>query len=238
MIARAALLAILGLSAAASLAAADPLWPGYPVAAGALPPYEVVTILRSAGFAPLRRPFLRGPDYVVRAVDRVGTDVRVIVDARSGRIVSAIPLDALPYRPRAVARYAPPPPAYGPDEGPAAYPPAYRPPRPYAYEPPQGPENGRAPAYEPYLPEEGPPPAAPQRSAALTPPKTPLPRPRPAEAPAKDASASAAPEQHSAAPPDTSPPAKSEAPAKADGNDGGKSSPPGATAMPPVAPLE
>jgi hypothetical protein len=57
-----------------------------------LPPYEVVTVIRSAGLDPLTRPFLRGRHYVIRAIDRDDREVRVLVDARRGEIVRIVPV--------------------------------------------------------------------------------------------------------------------------------------------------
>jgi hypothetical protein len=59
-----------------------------PAARAALPPYEVVTIVRSMGFDPASRPVLRGPVWVVRAFDDQDMLVRVAVDARTGRVVN------------------------------------------------------------------------------------------------------------------------------------------------------
>jgi hypothetical protein len=63
-----------------------------PAGAQGFPPYEVLTIVRSTGLEPLSRPVRHGPDYVLHAVDRRDREVRVIVDARSGRIVSVTPV--------------------------------------------------------------------------------------------------------------------------------------------------
>jgi hypothetical protein len=63
-------------------------YPGF----GALPPQQIVAIVRSAGLGPLGRPALQGPVYVVRANNRAGQEVRVIVDAQMGRIVKVVPL--------------------------------------------------------------------------------------------------------------------------------------------------
>ena len=57
---------------------------------GALPPFEVMTIVRSMGFEPQSQPVLRGPVYVVRAFDDQDVPVRVAVDARSGRVVNVV----------------------------------------------------------------------------------------------------------------------------------------------------
>ena len=59
-----------------------------PAYSGGLPPYEVLTIVRSMGFDPQSRPIWRGGVYVVRAFDDQDIPVRVIVDARSGRVVN------------------------------------------------------------------------------------------------------------------------------------------------------
>jgi hypothetical protein len=242
VIARATILALLAVSAGAGAAAADPVAAARPVAE--LPPYEVLTIIRSARFDPLNRPVRRGPNYVVRAIDRIGTEVRVIVDARSGRILSALPTDA-------VLPPGAPAPAYGPPRlrrpfvaGRYDYPP------PYGYPPAAdlAPEVDPAPGYPASPRTSAVPPA--QHSAALTPPRTPMPRPRPAvtsaeEAPAKDAAVkdakeTAAPEARKDASasaslaPTGAPAARGEHTEKADK----PAAPSASNAMPPVAPLE
>jgi hypothetical protein len=58
----------------------------YP-AAGVLPPQEIIMIVRSTGYRPLSPPVLKGFTYRLRAADPVGHAVRVVVDARLGRIV-------------------------------------------------------------------------------------------------------------------------------------------------------
>src|SRR5262245_44569131 len=50
-----------------------------------VPPYEVLTIVRSMGLEPLTRPVRNGPAYALRAVDSTGQEVRVVIDARRGR---------------------------------------------------------------------------------------------------------------------------------------------------------
>ena len=99
-----AALAVLALSAPA-------VAQGY----GLLPPYEVATILRSAGLDPVGPPRLHGPNYVVRAFDRRDREVRVIVSAQSGNIIAVRPFDV-------AAREVPPP--YGAYE---RVPPGYAP---------------------------------------------------------------------------------------------------------------
>ncbi|HEY0330140.1 MAG TPA: hypothetical protein VGC77_13695 [Rhodopseudomonas sp.] len=68
-----------------------------------LPPGEVYAVLRDAGFAPLGTPRLRGVFYSVAATDLDGADGRVLIDARSGRIIRFIPAEA----DDSFARYAP-----------------------------------------------------------------------------------------------------------------------------------
>jgi hypothetical protein len=106
---------ILGLAASDKVLAqamAPPPYPpaypggGYPPPAGALPPYEIMTIVRSTGFEPLSRPLRQGPAYVVRAADGAGRLMHVYVDARMGRIVRVVPA----MRRDAMAPYPPPPP--------------------------------------------------------------------------------------------------------------------------------
>src|SRR4051812_42718386 len=58
---------------------------------GGLPPYEVITIVRSAGLDPIDRPVRRGPHYVLHAIGQNDQEVRVIVDARRGEIVRIVP---------------------------------------------------------------------------------------------------------------------------------------------------
>lgn len=60
----------------------------------ALPPFEVTTIVRSAGMDPLHRPVWKGGYYVVRAINPYGEEVRVIIHGRNGRIVSIQPVDS------------------------------------------------------------------------------------------------------------------------------------------------
>ncbi|MEA2818587.1 MAG: hypothetical protein QOJ86_591 [Bradyrhizobium sp.] len=56
-----------------------------------LPPMEVYTIVRESGFAPLGIPQQRGLVYTISVIDRGGDDGRLVIDARSGRIVRFIP---------------------------------------------------------------------------------------------------------------------------------------------------
>ena len=85
-------------------------------AAGRVPPEDVLSSIRSLGLEPATRPLLRGRVYALRAFDTAHAEKRVLVDARSGEVLSvravadAGPAEA-PYNPR-YGRYEPPrPPA-------------------------------------------------------------------------------------------------------------------------------
>ncbi len=53
-----------------------------------LPAYEILTIIRSTGFEPIGRPIRRGRRYEVDAIDPYDADVRLVVNARTGRIIA------------------------------------------------------------------------------------------------------------------------------------------------------
>jgi len=59
---------------------------GPPPSTGLMPPYEITSIVRSAGFDPLAPPLREGTTYVLRATDFRGILMRVVVDAHSGAI--------------------------------------------------------------------------------------------------------------------------------------------------------
>src|SRR5262249_32306388 len=61
--------------------------PGPQVYDGALPPHEIMRIVRSTGLAPLTRPARRGPYYVILAGNRSGGQMRVMIDAYGGGVV-------------------------------------------------------------------------------------------------------------------------------------------------------
>jgi hypothetical protein len=92
--------------------------PAQSAAPGVLPPYEIVTIIRSTGLDPLGRPMRRGAHYVLHAVGDDDREVRVLVNARSGKILSVTPVETasrlLPgaaverYEPMPSAGYIPP----------------------------------------------------------------------------------------------------------------------------------
>jgi hypothetical protein len=56
-----------------------------------LPPLEVYTIVRESGFSPLGIPQQRGLVYTISVIDRGGDDGRLVIDARSGRIIRFVP---------------------------------------------------------------------------------------------------------------------------------------------------
>jgi hypothetical protein len=56
-----------------------------------LPPQEVYTVLRDNGFSPLGIPQQRGLVYTIAVVDRGGDDGRLVIDARTGRILRFMP---------------------------------------------------------------------------------------------------------------------------------------------------
>lgn len=50
-------------------------------------PHEIYAIVREAGFSPLGAPQQRGLVYTMAAIDRRGEDGRMVIDARTGRIL-------------------------------------------------------------------------------------------------------------------------------------------------------
>jgi hypothetical protein len=59
---------------------------------GTLPPQEILGIVQDGGFDPLGQPVRRGPNYVLRAVDDSDREVSVVINARTGGIVSVTPV--------------------------------------------------------------------------------------------------------------------------------------------------
>jgi hypothetical protein len=217
-------LLVVGFGAAPS-AQAQPIYVRPDIGVPGLPPYQVISIVRSAGLAPLTRPLRRGPTYVLLATDRRGRDLRVVVDAYAGDIVSARPVYASrfqggPYGPP--SRMAPAEPVYGPGAHIAPPEPAYGPgariapalpddddgPR-VIYGPRSNTEGNLAPPRNTPRTANTPPVAQPApapntRTASAPPvaqpaPVTPLPRPRPSIA-ATQAPAEPAPAAQPAAP--------------------------------------
>jgi hypothetical protein len=56
-----------------------------------MPLPEIYAVLRENGFSPLGAPFQRGMTYVIAAMDRGGEDGRLVIDARTGRIIRFVP---------------------------------------------------------------------------------------------------------------------------------------------------
>ena len=110
---------------ASAQALAQPVPPPYPGTVppgldGGLPPAEVNALVRSTGLRPLEVPIRRGPVYGMRAIDPDGQEVRVIVNARTGRISKVIPITLpryalVPPSGRPPGRIAMVPDDYGPD---------------------------------------------------------------------------------------------------------------------------
>jgi hypothetical protein len=72
-----------------------------------LPPEEVYSVVRDNGFLPLGIPQQRGLIYTISVIDRGGDDGRLVIDARTGRIIRFMP--AYPNEDLTVS-YGPPPP--------------------------------------------------------------------------------------------------------------------------------
>ena len=62
--------------------------PGY--GPSLLPATEVYTVVRESGFSPLGIPRQRGFIYTISVIDRAGDDGRLVIDARTGRIIRFI----------------------------------------------------------------------------------------------------------------------------------------------------
>lgn len=62
---------------------------------GLLPPIEIYAVLRENGFLPLGIPRQRGQVYTIAVIQPGGSDGRLVIDARTGRIVRFIPADAV-----------------------------------------------------------------------------------------------------------------------------------------------
>jgi hypothetical protein len=166
--------------AAAETAAAQTIYGSPELSDPALPPYEIMSIVRSTGLTPLTRPMRRGPYYVLVAVDRVGRQMRVVVDAQLGDIVNLRPALAVGSygaelgRPVAMPSVATPPP-----DSSSATP---------GFGPRSGGENALAPTPPRSIPNTrtvnaaptaAPPPSRIAVAEPALPPPPPLPRPRP-----------------------------------------------------------
>jgi hypothetical protein len=192
--------------AAAEPAAAQLVYPVPPGPALAMPPHEVVAMVRSTGLEPLSRPVRHGPAWVLRAVSPAGQEMRVVVDARLGRIVRVAPMLGPRYAASAPPPYGRPPgritlvtDGYGPNSRIAALPPDLD----------GSPLHGPAGVYDGWPGARAPAALAPPSAQAGPPP---LPRPRPnvasAAKPATDVAPAAppAPKETAAAPAAVAPP--------------------------------
>jgi hypothetical protein len=56
-----------------------------------LPAMEVYTVVRESGFSPLGIPQQRGLIYTISVINRDGEDGRLVIDARTGRIIRFMP---------------------------------------------------------------------------------------------------------------------------------------------------
>ena len=116
-----------GLALVSTYAFADPLQPSL---GRVLPPAKINGIVRSMGLMPTGQPVRQGHTYEVLATSRRGKSVRIIVDARLGKVLSVQQVIAvIPPAPYPVQRPvdAVVPRPHAPDEISA---PGVRPPRP------------------------------------------------------------------------------------------------------------
>ena len=79
------------MAASVSLAAARPYRHERWVAA-ALPPNDIIASMQIQGLVPVTPALRRGHYYVLHAVDRCGTELRVVADASFGDIVDLAPI--------------------------------------------------------------------------------------------------------------------------------------------------
>lgn len=90
------------LAATLSIVAADTSKRGLLTPAVGLPAYEIIANVRAHGLAPMSELALRWPYYVLHATDPRGIEVRVVIDAQFGDILSVAPARPLAtaYTPR------------------------------------------------------------------------------------------------------------------------------------------
>jgi hypothetical protein len=89
----------------AGAASAEPAGTTPSAAADGLPPHEILARVRSSGFDPVNRPLRSGRTFTLRALDRYALELNLVVDAHSGRVLSANEVAA----PRYAARRDPMP---------------------------------------------------------------------------------------------------------------------------------
>lgn len=214
--------------------------PPAPVEHGGMPPGEALMIARASGLRPLTQPARQGANWVLLASDNMGGQLRVMIDARSGRIVHASPaydprFASAPMRPRG---YVPMP---GPQHDTVAPPPGYGTARDLREPSAPLPPSPRTAARTPQNPSLA---SAPETTGTLPPPRparTPLPRPRPTMAANEGGAGAAAPTppMQSRQVVETSPEAEAPTPAPAAAPAAAPAKqPPAETQMIPVAPLD
>ena len=204
-----------------------------PVFDRGMPPGEVLLAVRAAGLSPLTQPARRGPRYVLLASDRMGGQLRVLVDAYSGRILRVAPAHdpRFAYQPARPPALVPLPPGHqgGPPPGAPRY--SAAPPHDVRDAPPTArvPRNAGPPATVGASEDHGLA-GGPATTGSVTPrpTRTPLPRPRPTVASANTDSAAATPPAAQAQPKASPAPASKSAP----------SAPKTETVLVPVAPLD
>jgi hypothetical protein len=175
---------------------------------GMLTPSDAIAVVRSSGMRPTGIPEWRGRNYVVRAVDKSGDPVRVVIDARMGEIRSVVPvLPAREYPPVMTDEWVPmprhlaPPPPGAHDDAPPPILYERGPLRPIVSVPPSGPAPPMLHDRDP--PDEPPSIVAPERvrePGLLPPPPERFPPRTPAAPAAKPAPVKTAPVKRAAAP--------------------------------------
>src|SRR4030088_1025865 len=86
-------------------ASAEPAGAAQSAAVDGLPPHEIFAMVRSSGFDPVSRPVRSGRTFTLRAFDRYDLERNLVVDGRTGCVVSAREVAA----PRDAARRVPMP---------------------------------------------------------------------------------------------------------------------------------
>jgi hypothetical protein len=82
-----ALTLFLPASAGAQYYPTQPVHPAYPAPGfGLMPPHEAEALVRSLGLTPIAEPRVHGPVILIHAVGQEGSQVRVTVDRRNGRL--------------------------------------------------------------------------------------------------------------------------------------------------------
>ena len=148
-----------------------PRYPGY--GPRLLPPQEVYTVVRESGFSPLGIPQQRGLIYTISVIDRGGDDGRLVIDARTGRILRFVRASRMGdnFNDELTVNYGPvgplpPPPAAtlrGPSPSASAPPPRLASRTPSVPLPKPAPHDAGAPKPQATVPL----PALPQQSAAV-----------------------------------------------------------------------